>query len=183
MSHVEKLNKIIRNMKRVELNKFVSKINHELKISNATKLKRADLESQLLMKAHIIIPLIDSDKELKLFSTETKKRVKYISKEEEKEITDELKSLSKKIKKEKDETKRPGLIKRYNELSTKLRVSEIREEGVKETKKEAKKEILKPVNKEEIKRKANELTQKLLKAKDPAERLAISKLLSELRNM
>lgn len=130
LMNLEKLRNIIKPMKRLELNKFVSKINKELKITNASKMKREQLETELLSKADIIIDMIDKDTENKLFDTSKKEmsemKEEVTAKKPTKsgesfdELSNKFKELSKMILKEKDLNVKQKMMKESSKIMEKL---------------------------------------------------------------
>ena len=117
MMNLQKLTDIMKPMSRLQLNKFVSNLNKELKITNASKMKREDLEAELLTRADIIIDMIDKDKELKLFDTTTKARAKKISQEELDKANERITKLTKLIKRTRDRREIESYMKEIEELN------------------------------------------------------------------
>jgi hypothetical protein len=117
MMNLQKLTDIMKPMTRLQLNKFVSNLNKELKITNASKMKREDLEAELLTRADIIIDMIDKDKDLKLFDTTTKPRAKKISQEELDKANERITKLTKLIKRTRDRREIESYMKEIEELN------------------------------------------------------------------
>jgi hypothetical protein len=117
MMNLQKLTDIIKPMSRMQLNKFVSNLNKDLKITNASKMKREELEAELLTRADIIIAMIDKDKELKLFDTTTKPRAKKISQDELDKANERINQLTKLIKRTRDRREIESYMKEIQELN------------------------------------------------------------------
>jgi hypothetical protein len=181
MMNLQKLTDIIKPMSRMQLNKFVSNLNKELKITNASKMKREDLESELLMRADIIIAMIDKDKDLKLFDTTTKPREYKITKEQELALSKEVDELSKKAMEETDLSNKARLIKEAKKKATKLSKSVIKETSTStvakkaETKKEEPKETF-----ETLSKKFDELSKRILKETDASVKQKLMKESSDI---
>lgn len=167
IENVNKLTEMLKPMSRMQLNKFVSNLNKELKITNASKMKREELESELLMRADIVIAMIDKDKDLKLFDTTVKPREFKITKEEELALSKEVNELSQKAMDETDIAQKTKLIKQARNKATKLSKSIVKETSAStvtkkaEAKKEAPKETF-----EILSKKFDELSKRILKEKD-----------------
>jgi hypothetical protein len=181
IENVNKLTEMLKPMSRMQLNKFVSNLNKELKITNASKMKREELESELLMRADIIIAMIDKDKDLKLFDTTVKPREYKITKEEELSLSKEVDELSKKAMDETDLSQKARLIKEAKKKATKLSKSVIKETSAStvakkvETKKEEPKETFDTLSK-----KFDELSKRILKEKDMSVKQKLMKESSDI---
>lgn len=127
IDNVNKLTTILKPMSRLQLNKFVSNLNKDLKISGAAKMKRNELEAELLNRADMIISMIDKDKNLKLFDSTVKPRPVYMTKEEEKQMYKEVKRLLKKIKQEEDISKKLKMGLEVQKIQEKLQKAVIKE--------------------------------------------------------
>jgi hypothetical protein len=165
MMNLQKLTDIMKPMTRLQLNKFVSNLNKELKITNASKMKREDLEAELLTRADIIIDMIDKDKELKLFDTTTKPREYKITKEQELELSKQIDELSKKAMEEEDMGQKTKLIKEAKKKANKLAKSTVGEASSKtSSKKEQPKMNSEPKETfENLSKKFDELNKNILK--------------------
>jgi hypothetical protein len=178
MMNLQKLTDIMKPMTRLQLNKFVSNLNKELKITNASKMKREDLEAELLMRADIIIDMIDKDKELKLFDTTTKPREYKITKEQELELSKQIDELSKKAMEEEDMGQKTKLIKEAKKKASKLAKSTV---GETSPKKEQPKMNSEPKETfENLSKKFDELNKKILKEKDMGTKQKMMKESSEI---
>jgi hypothetical protein len=181
MMNLQKLTDIIKPMSRMQLNKFVSNLNKELKITNVSKMKREDLESELLMRADIIIAMIDKDRDLKLFDTTVKPREYKITKEQELALSKEVDELSKKAMEETDLSNKARLIKEAKKKATKLSKSVIKETSTStvakkaETKKEEPKETF-----ETLSQKFDELSKRILKETDASVKQKLMKESSDI---
>ena len=179
--NLQKLTDIIKPMSRMQLNKFVSNLNKELKITNVSKMKREDLESELLMRADIIIAMIDKDRDLKLFDTTVKPREYKITKEQELALSKEVDELSKKAMEETDLSNKARLIKEAKKKATKLSKSVIKETSTStvakkaETKKEEPKETF-----ETLSQKFDELSKRILKETDASVKQKLMKESSDI---
>jgi len=182
MMNLQKLTDIMKPMSRLQLNKFVSNINKELKITNASKMKREDLESELLMRADIIIDMIDKDKELKLFDTTTKPREYKITKEQELELSKQINELSQKAMDEKDLGQKAKLTREANNKASKLAKSTVSETTSKTTskKQEPKMKSESKETFENLSKKFDELSKKILKEKDMGTKQKMMKESSEI---
>jgi hypothetical protein len=180
MSNTEQLKKIITGMSRLELNKFVSVLNKDLKIgSNLSKVKRAELEAMILMKADNIMPLLKGKGSYEKYFVfaEPKKRVKKMSEKEFKQTEEMIKQLNKQAKAEMNEDKKDKLFRESLKLQRSLIdvevVKEIKPKEIKMVDKEEEKKIS-----EEIK-KLNELA---LKEKDIGKKQTLIKKVRELND-
>lgn len=180
--NLEKLTNIIKPMTRLQLNKFVSNLNKQLKINNASKMKRTELEAELLARADIIIDMIDNDKELKLFDTTTKPREYKITKEEETQLSKDINELSQKAIEEENIGTKQKLIKEARKKAAKLAKSTIKENDNKTTpKKEETKKKTTPVETfEMLSKKFDELSNKILKEKNQGVKQKMMKESSEI---
>lgn len=182
MQNLQKLTDIMKPMTRLQLNKFVSNLNKELKITNASKMKREDLEAELLMRADIIIEMIDKDKELKLFDTTTKPREYKITKEEEAKLSKEIDELSQKAMEEENIGAKQKLIKEAKKKATKLAKSTVKETDAKTVaKKEEPKKKSEPVETfESLSKKFDELSKQILKERDTGAKQKLMKQSNEI---
>lgn len=182
MQNLQKLTDIMKPMTRLQLNKFVSNLNKELKITNASKMKREDLEAELLMRADIIIEMIDKDKELKLFDTTTKPREYKITKEEEAKLSKEIDELSQKAIEEENIGTKQKLIKEAKKKATKLAKSTVKETDAKTVaKKEEPKKKSEPVETfESLSKKFDELSKQILKERDTGAKQKLMKQSNEI---
>jgi hypothetical protein len=178
MMNLQKLTDIMKPMTRLQLNKFVSNINKELKITNASKMKREDLEAELLMRADIIIDMIDKDKDLKLFDTTTKPREYKITKEQELELSKQIDELSQKAMDEKDMGQKAKLIKEAKNKASKLAKSTVGETSPKKEQPKMKSEPKETF--ENLSKKFDELSKKILKEKDMGTKQKMMKESSEI---
>jgi hypothetical protein len=178
MMNLQKLTDIMKPMSRLQLNKFVSNINKELKITNASKMKREDLEAELLTRADIIIDMIDKDKELKLFDTTTKPREYKITKEQELELSKQIDELSQKAMDEKDMGQKAKLIKEAKNKASKLAKSTVGETSPKKEQPKMKSEPKETF--ENLSKKFDELSKKILKEKDMGTKQKMMKESSEI---
>jgi protein-tyrosine-phosphatase len=175
--NVNKLTSIIKPMTRLQLNKFVSNLNKQLKITNASKMKRTELESELLMNADIIIDMIENDKELKLFDTTTKPKQFKITQEEQNQMSKEIMEISQKAIEEKDMGAKSKLTKEALKKSQKLAKSTISDMPTKQKIKVDDKET-----EDMLHKKFSELSKKILKEKDIAIKQKMMKESSEIMN-
>lgn len=180
--NLEKLTNIIKPMTRLQLNKFVSNLNKQLKINNASKMKRTELEAELLARADIIIDMIDNDKELKLFDTTTKPREYKITKEEETQLSKDINELSQKAIEEENIGTKQKLIKEARKKAAKLAKSTIKENDNKTTpkKEETKKKTTQVETFEMLSKKFDELSNKILKEKNQGVKQKMMKESSEI---
>jgi hypothetical protein len=169
-------------MTRLQLNKFVSNLNKQLKINNASKMKREDLEAELLTRADIIIDMIDNDKELKLFDTTTKPREYKITKEEESKLSKEIDELSKKAMEEENIGTKQKLIKEAKKKATKLAKSTVKEtDTTTVAKKEEPKKKSEPVETfESLSKKFDELNKQIMKERDTGAKQKLMKQSTEI---
>ena len=182
MQNLQKLTDIMKPMTRLQLNKFVSNLNKELKITNASKMKREDLEAELLTRADIIIDMIDKDKELKLFDTTTKPREYKITKEEETKLSKEIDELSQKAMDEENMGTKAKLIKEAKKKATKLAKSTVKDGDNKTpAKKEEPKKKSEPVETfESLSKKFDELSKQIMKERDTGAKQKLMKQSNEI---
>lgn len=178
--NINKLTEILKPMSRMQLNKFVSNLNKELKITNASKMKREELESQLLLRADIIIEMIDKDKDLKLFDTTVKPREYKITKEQEIKLSKEIDELSQKAINEKDDMQKSKLTREAKKKATKLSKSVVKDEAkVSEVKPTIKKEEPKETI-DSLSKKFDEISKKILRGTNPSQKQKLMKESSEI---
>jgi hypothetical protein len=117
LKNVNKLMDLMKPLTKVQLVSLARNLNKELKIVGISTLKRQDLETQMIMRADIIINLIDKDKNLALFDNNSKKRVKTITQKQYDDSNKRLSDITKLMKKTKDRREIDSYMKEINELN------------------------------------------------------------------
>ena len=115
--NVNKLMDLMKPLTKVQLVSLARNLNKELKIVGVSTLKRQDLETEMIMRADIIINLIDKNKNLSLFDNNTKKREKTITQEQYNDANKRLSVVAKLMKKTKDRREIDSYMKEINELN------------------------------------------------------------------
>jgi vacuolar-type H+-ATPase subunit I/STV1 len=108
---------LMKPLTKVQLVSLARNLNKELKIPNIHTLKRHDLETEMIMRADIIINLIDKDKKLSLFENRSKKRVKTITQKQYGDANSRINKLTKLMKRTQDRREIDSYMKEINELN------------------------------------------------------------------
>jgi chromosome segregation ATPase len=115
--NISKLMDLMKPLTKVQLVSLARNLNKELKIPNVSTLKRQDLETEMIMRADIIINLIDKDKKLALFENKSKKRVKTITQKQYDDANSRINKLTKLMKRTRDRREIDSYMKEINELN------------------------------------------------------------------
>jgi len=120
--NVNKLMDLMKPLTKIQLVSLARNLNKELKIVGVSTLKRQDLETEMIMRADIIINLIDKNKNLSLFDNNIKKKEKTITQEQYDDANKRLSVVAKLMKKTKDRREIDSYMKEINELNKMMQI-------------------------------------------------------------